>query len=62
MTAWLQGVDDCGWRMMTSNFVFAELPGFYFDTEKNRYFPVPKEGAAAGKGIPADGKRPQVRA
>jgi hypothetical protein len=38
----------------------AELPGFYFDTEKNRYFPIPKKGAAAGKGIPADGKRPQV--
>lgn len=38
----------------------AELPGFYFDTEKNRYFPISKKGAAAGKGIPADGKRPQV--
>ncbi|GAQ84276.1 hypothetical protein KFL_001830040 [Klebsormidium nitens] len=37
-----------------------ELPGFYFDTEKNRYFPVPRNGAAAGRGIPADGKRPQV--
>jgi hypothetical protein len=33
----------------------AELPGFYYDPEKNRYFPIrgPIPGAAARRGTPA---------
>lgn len=47
---------------------FAELPGFYFDSEKNRYFPIrgPIPGSRAATpgvspGPPSDSRSPAVR-